>query len=116
MQGFASGAASAQGHGLCAAHLSSEISEMEAKDLYRELFKARRFVPDAYQTGGPGVALGAGGGGGGGGGGAGAGAGGGTAAGAAPRWPAVQLLPAIKLLFVTPEKLAASTTLADALR
>ena len=114
MQGFASGAASAQGHGLCAAHLSSEISETEAKDIYRELFKARRFVPDAYQTGGPGVALGAGGGG------AGAGAGGGAAAGAgagaAPRWPAVQLLPAIKLLFVTPEKLAASTTLADALR
>jgi len=115
VQGFASGAASAQGHGVCAAHLSSEMGEEEARALFRELFKARRFVPEAGFHAPP--PQGGGGGYGGYGGGYGGGSGGqGGAPAAAARWPPAQLLPAVKLLFVTPEKLAASDALAEALK
>ena len=86
--GFASGSTSLQGHGVAAAHLSSEMTESEAVTLYRELFKAKNFPPrteDQRNSSRP------------------------------VSHPPLQLLPTCKLLFCTPEKLAKSSTLNDAL-
>jgi len=86
--GFVSGSSSLQGHGIAAAHLSSEMTESEAVTLYRELFKAKNFPPRSDDQI--------------------------TSSRPVPH-PPLQLLPTCKLLFCTPEKLAKSSTLNDAL-
>jgi RecQ family ATP-dependent DNA helicase len=86
--GFVSGSSSLQGHGIAAAHLSSEMTEAEAVTLYRELFKAKNFPPRTADA---------------------------IASSRVPQYPPIQLLPTCKLLFCTPEKLAKSSTLNEAL-